>query len=538
MSFGKLGRFGLVLAVPLSAAVSCTVEDKGDYTFDDNPGGEAGTGGGKGGSAGAGGTSAGKGGKGGAAGASGKGGAAGATSGGGGEAGEAPGAGAGGAPDVGGAGGAAGAGTSDGGTGGAADPCDPNPCEHGDCSVDGDGYDCDCDAGYRGTRCQTNIDDCDPNPCLNGGECDDGVDEYTCDCDGTGYVGSRCQTPTGTSCADDPCVNGTCTDVTGGGFSCDCTGTGYEGDVCDEDVNDCDADPCEHGGTCSDTGTNSYACDCRGTGYEGTNCETDIDDCASNPCVNGRCFDTGVDAFLCDCTGSGYVGETCSCNAQVLYLDDTVETNNAAVEAALEAQGLTVTRIVGGAGSSTTLVGYSGDPSASGFGAVVVSPAGNSYYGYDMPPAGQSAIVDACNNYRTGFVTTEWSGFEIGQGRYVSLAPLLLLTYGGGPSGSVLSLTATGHPIWAGTPATFTSTLKLAWGGGSAVINGGTELATCVGCGGSGINLPAAAFKEATGTNGRRVHWGHAANYSGAWQDDPNLIRTFVNSVKWATRCF
>jgi hypothetical protein len=529
----KLGRLGLALGVPLAAALSCTVEDKGDYTFDDNPGGDDGTGGttgGKGGG-GSGGLSGGKGGKGG--GTAGVSGTAGATSGGGGEAGEV---------GVGGAAGAAGngeAGSPEGGTGGAGDPCDPNPCEHGDCSPDGDGYDCDCDDGYSGTRCQTNDDDCDPDPCLNGGVCEDGVDEYDCDCDGTGYTGSRCQTSVGTTCADDPCEHGTCDDVAGGGFSCDCSGTGWEGDLCDEDVDDCASDPCLNGGSCSDNGTNAYVCDCRGTGYEGRNCDVDVDDCANDPCHNGgACRDTGTNSFSCDCTGTGYNGTLCTCNVQVLFLEDTVEPANTEIEVQLQAAGLTVTRIVGGAGTSPTLTGYSGSPAADLFGAVVVTPGGNSYYSYDMPLTGQDSIVAACNTNQVGFVTTEWSGFKMTYSQYVRLEPLLLLTYVNGPSSSEFSLTATGHPIWEGTPATFTTTLALAFGGGTAVVNGGTELARCLNCGGMGVTLPGVAVEELSGSNGRRVHWGHSANYRPGWHLDPNLSRTFVNSVKWVTRCF
>ncbi len=36
------------------------------------------------------------------------------------------------------------------------------------------------------------VDDCSPNPCQHGGICMDGVDSFTCNCDGTGYDGSNC----------------------------------------------------------------------------------------------------------------------------------------------------------------------------------------------------------------------------------------------------------------------------------------------------------------------------------------------------------
>ena len=40
----------------------------------------------------------------------------------------------------------------------------------------------------------SDIDDCNNSPCQNGGTCVDGVDEYTCSCEGTGFTGENCQT--------------------------------------------------------------------------------------------------------------------------------------------------------------------------------------------------------------------------------------------------------------------------------------------------------------------------------------------------------
>ena len=37
-----------------------------------------------------------------------------------------------------------------------------------------------------------NIDECANAPCLNGGECTDGIDEYTCTC-AAGYRGVNCE---------------------------------------------------------------------------------------------------------------------------------------------------------------------------------------------------------------------------------------------------------------------------------------------------------------------------------------------------------
>ena len=36
------------------------------------------------------------------------------------------------------------------------------------------------------------IDECAPDPCHNGGTCEDGVNEYTCQCS-AGYTGTNCE---------------------------------------------------------------------------------------------------------------------------------------------------------------------------------------------------------------------------------------------------------------------------------------------------------------------------------------------------------
>ena len=37
------------------------------------------------------------------------------------------------------------------------------------------------------------IDECSENPCLNGGNCTDGVNNFTCNCTDTGYSGDLCE---------------------------------------------------------------------------------------------------------------------------------------------------------------------------------------------------------------------------------------------------------------------------------------------------------------------------------------------------------
>ncbi|PIO37052.1 hypothetical protein AB205_0118580 [Aquarana catesbeiana] len=49
-------------------------------------------------------------------------------------------------------------------------------------------------AGPAGTvtLCEINIDDCEPNPCLNGGSCQDSVNNFKCICNSS-FSGVRCE---------------------------------------------------------------------------------------------------------------------------------------------------------------------------------------------------------------------------------------------------------------------------------------------------------------------------------------------------------
>ena len=61
-----------------------------------------------------------------------------------------------------------------------------------------------CDEGVAGEHCDVNIDECEPSPCLNGGECTDGDNSYTCSCS-NGYSGSECEVYT-------ECTRAVCSD--------------------------------------------------------------------------------------------------------------------------------------------------------------------------------------------------------------------------------------------------------------------------------------------------------------------------------------
>ncbi|XP_053405671.1 protein jagged-1b-like isoform X2 [Mercenaria mercenaria] len=77
------------------------------------------------------------------------------------------------------------------------DLCRDGVCKNGaTCLLDStkpEGYRCDCVVGYDGAQCEHNIDDCRPDPCLNGGKCEDLVNNYTCCCP-YGFTGKNCDT--------------------------------------------------------------------------------------------------------------------------------------------------------------------------------------------------------------------------------------------------------------------------------------------------------------------------------------------------------
>lgn len=93
-----------------------------------------------------------------------------------------------------------------------------------------------------GRNCEIDIDDCESQPCLHNGICQDGLNAFVCNCNGTGFTGSICQ----------------------------------------ENIDECLSNPCIHGSTCVDK-INDYHCVCH-TGYDGKNCENDINECEPNPC--------------------------------------------------------------------------------------------------------------------------------------------------------------------------------------------------------------------------------------------------------------
>ena len=170
--------------------------------------------------------------------------------------------------------------------------CGINGIENSDCS------NCDCNLGFTGTMCGTNINDCTPNsPCRNNGSCTDLVDNYMCNCTNE-WEGRNCS-ECGLGCFNGR-DNSECS-------MCVCD-PGFTGRLCDTDINECQPSPCRNSGSCTDL-VNNYTCNCT-DGWEGRNCSTPIDPCVPNPCRHGGECEKNGTSFVCICP-LGYSGREC-----------------------------------------------------------------------------------------------------------------------------------------------------------------------------------------------------------------------------------
>ncbi|KAM6916581.1 protein eyes shut homolog [Xenentodon cancila] len=184
-------------------------------------------------------------------------------------------------------------------------PCEAsNPCENGGVCVeelDQDhfplGFRCHCRRGFRGPRCEINVDECSSSPCIHG-FCYDVVDGFYCLCS-PGYAGLRCEQDID-DCVNSLCgSNSVCKDLHQS-YECVCH-SGWEGEYCQQEIDECLSQPCKNNATCTDL-LNSYKCICS-PGWTGVDCAEDVKECDSGPCLNGaQCQESDIPGeFSCTC---------------------------------------------------------------------------------------------------------------------------------------------------------------------------------------------------------------------------------------------
>lgn len=130
-------------------------------------------------------------------------------------------------------------------------------------------YKCNCLDWTLGRNCENVFNPCTYNPCLNGGTCSKRRTlAYECTCQ-TGYIGLRCDQRLDESCLKKGCNRGKCMlNETNGQYSCQC-GTGFVG-------NNCETERCNpkcKNGVCKETGIGTFRCECT-SNYKGAACDT------------------------------------------------------------------------------------------------------------------------------------------------------------------------------------------------------------------------------------------------------------------------
>lgn len=177
-----------------------------------------------------------------------------------------------------------------------------------------------------GVNCETDIDDCVNNTCLHGSTCQDRINYYNCEC-APGYRGQRCEIDIDECLEQKPCQNGaTCIDKVAD-FECRCA-PGYRGRNCEIEIDECkEYSPCQNNATCTDK-VADYQCSCSeqpdadNRVFSGKNCTVQLTACIGNEnCRNGATcvpflkfeFPTIQQDYYCKCA-PGFTGDRCNVN--------------------------------------------------------------------------------------------------------------------------------------------------------------------------------------------------------------------------------
>ncbi|XP_039417558.1 protein crumbs homolog 2 isoform X4 [Corvus cornix cornix] len=214
--------------------------------------------------------------------------------------------------------------------------CASDPCRNSATCLEGTkGYSCACWPGYTGQDCEEDVDECVTEPCHNGGLCLERSNPahygtqphfpsnfsysqaagFLCQCQ-PGFTGETCFTNIN-ECESQPCQNrGLCHDLVNG-FLCQCL-PGYSGVECAVNINECEEGPCKNGAVCED-GIADYSCHCApgqdGITWGGKNCSVQLTGCQTHDCQNeALCIPTyqaESHGYLCQCQ-PGFYDATCS----------------------------------------------------------------------------------------------------------------------------------------------------------------------------------------------------------------------------------
>ncbi|XP_058709377.1 protein crumbs homolog 2 isoform X3 [Poecile atricapillus] len=214
--------------------------------------------------------------------------------------------------------------------------CASDPCHNNATCLEGiKGYSCACWPGYTGQDCEEDVDECVTQPCHNAGLCLERSNPahygtqplfpsnfsysqaagFLCQCQ-PGFTGETCFTNID-ECESQPCQNGgLCQDLVNG-FLCQCL-PGYSGVECAVNINECEEGPCKNGAVCED-GIADYSCHCApgqdGITWGGKNCSVQLTGCQTHDCQNeALCIPTyqaESHSHLCQCQ-PGFYDATCS----------------------------------------------------------------------------------------------------------------------------------------------------------------------------------------------------------------------------------
>ena len=188
-------------------------------------------------------------------------------------------------------------------------------CIHGNCDScqNATNCTCECDPGWTGPACNVEIDECQPDPCKNGAPCMDQLADFYCDCSKIPgqYGGTYCESKV--TCAQQPCGDderNNCNDeahTTLSGIQCLCNKR-WLGDRCEKDAEVCAHDTCFHGGQCLQ-GITAF-CQCA-SGWTGDRCQNPPAFCDNDPCGStGTCV-LNENGYTCACQ-PGWEGVNCN----------------------------------------------------------------------------------------------------------------------------------------------------------------------------------------------------------------------------------